>query len=430
MKINAETNKSLLHNACLTAWIKSIQNGNLQKAIEIDFYHYDSLVKPNEDKYYWDKWQLDTHNFRNELTEQCKIQIPSEKKIPLTRRFLIVHHNFSGLAHETQLARNLDYLRDKEKGIEFDVLYLFGPPIENYSIVEQIYNLKKSNIHFLNSKSYIDAAGKLDTFVNNNEYASIVYPSVFFTAFWMSLFVRHENQKFLVLKYFPIQSGRINEWACIRRTEDAYLKVKNQCFTQLSLLDLNVSKFIIKEPVQYPKNLTFGSISRKEKTTDTTYKKFVKDKLHGHPDLYYLYTERIDENSSSTRQERHGYKAVNLGWVNPEKAIGEFSIYLEPFPWGGGEMSFLAINSGIPYLTLDTPENRSVGLYLTLELIARPRNQILKASFCKSLDNLSSTFDELVTNKDFRESIGIEWKKAASTYQPINPNNWLTFVAK
>lgn len=430
MKINEDVNKSSLHKACLNAWVNSIQTGNLQKAVEIDFYHYESLVKPNEDKHYWDKWQLDTYNFRVELTEQFKTQIPIEKKTPHTERFLIVHHNFSGLAHETQLARNLDYLRNRHKPIDFDVLYLFGSPIENYTVIERIYNIKKTNIHFIESKSYIDAAEKLDAFVLKNGYSSIIYPSIFFMAFWMSLFVRHENQKFLVLKYFPMQSGRIKEWACIRRTEEAYLYEKDQRFTQLSLLDLNVARFINKEPFRHTQNLTFGSISRKEKTTDYSYERFVSDKLRIHPELYYLYTERIEGKSSSAGQTGRDPKAVNLGWVNPEKAIGEFSIYLEPFPWGGGEMSFLAVNSGIPYLTLDTPENRSVGLYLTLELIAKPRHQILKASFCKSLDHLSSTFDELVSNKDFRESIGIEWKKAASIYQPINPTNWLTFVAK
>lgn len=428
MNSDSIESKNALHEACLNAWVSSIHAGNFQKAVEIDFHHYAKLVKPSEDKNFWDRWQRETYSYRLKLSEHFIKKFPSLKNSTSNSKLLIVHHNFSGLAHETQLARNLSYLKNMKKGVDFDVLYLFGEPLKDFHIIENIYGLKKSNIHFLNAKSYVDAAEKLNTFTNSSAYTAILYPSIFFMAFWMSIFVRHPNQKFLTLKYFPLQAGRIKNWACIRRTETPNLTVQDQNFIQLSLLDLNVAGLAPEHLVRSP--ITFGSISRREKTTDLTYNKFVSEKLHLHSDLIYLYTDKDENSLLEQEQIKNNPKTLNLGWVDPAKGIGEFSIYLEPFPWGGGEMSFLAINSGIPYLTLDTPENRSVGIYLTLELISKSGSEILNASFSESLEKLSSTFDELVTNKDFRESLGVEWKNAASKYEPINPSMWHDFLTQ
>jgi len=420
--------KDTIHQECLEKWEFFINSGQFQKAIEIDLYHYSFLVKPNEDKEYWDKWQIDTLNLRQKICAHFTEKRPDYTINKVKNKFLIIHHNFSGLAHETQLSRNINYIKKIEGNIEFDVVYLFGPEDRNLEAAEKIYGINKSCIYFLNAKSYVEAGALLDIFSKNNEYKTLIYPSIFFMAYWISIFVRHPNQKFLTLKYFPLQTGRIKEWACIRRTEDFFIEIKNNKFTQLSLLDLNVEKTTLKHNERSSKSLTFGSISRKEKTTDNEYNKFIESKINNYSNLSYLYTERGNDKSSIPAKLQRNLRVKNLGWVNPAEAIGKFSIYLEPFPWGGGDMSFLAVSNGNPYLTLDTEENRTVGLYSTLELISRGGGDILKYSFCSSIENLSEVFDKLITDNDFRSTMGIEWKKAAANYDPINPIQWKNFL--
>jgi hypothetical protein len=173
---------------------------------------------------------------------------------------------------------------------------------------------------------------------------------------------------------------------------------------------------------------TFGSISRIEKMTDPTYQSFVFKLLGEFHDLSYLYTGHIEgRDLLDPRITRHP-RAKFLGWVVPEDVITHYSVYLESFPWGGGDMSLLAAQNGVPYLILDTPENRRVGIYALMRYIAtRSGHSVLDKCFCSDLEGLRTTFSELHADADLRRHMGHAWAEAVSTYQPPDIDAWARF---
>ena len=52
--------KDAAHAYLLSQWMEALAHGNVQRAIEIEFQHYNQLVKPGEDASLWNKWQADT----------------------------------------------------------------------------------------------------------------------------------------------------------------------------------------------------------------------------------------------------------------------------------------------------------------------------------------------------------------------------------
>jgi hypothetical protein len=430
-KINV-ADKPSLHRHLLVHWELAIANGDFEKAIVLDSFHYNKLVKRDEDVVYWDKWQSDTLACRNKLSalfDKINPQRPSFTNPE--EKFLIVFHNFSGLAHETQLARNLSYLRTHVQPLNFEVVYLFG---EEAGLREQacrIYDLTSELIHFLSADSYETAGHKLDILARSQGYHSILYPSIFWMAYWMSLFVSHPNQKFLQMKYYPLHAGRIKSWAGGQRNDNEFYEILGYSFRQLATLDLRLSRTVFQSaPQNVDANMVaIGSISRPEKITNLEYNYFVKSILDKHPDYRYLYTGRVESLSVLPKFILDHPQAIGLGWVAPLEAINKFDVYLEPFPWGGGDMTFLALESGRAYLTLQTPENLRFGICPFVKIIANNRNEILQFSFCSSLEQLEDRLLKLAENADLRRFLGEAWRAAVQNYQPRNVESWIDFLS-
>ena len=421
------------HNEILSDWKSSILCGDINTAVILDFKHYNELVKSNEDQFLWDKWQIDTFEYRVNLQLKFEKFLISKKRNLESKRFLIVHHNYSGLANETQLVRNLEFIKKIKPNFEFEVAYLFGGNLKQQEAAIKLYNIPINSIYFLQSKNYVDAGNKLNWIVNNKSFASIVYPSIFPVAFWMSLYVNHDNQKFLQMKYFPKQVGRISEWGCGRKNHDNILIYNNDNFTQLSLL--NPKLINLKESFNPDLNLIkrinkihFGSISRPEKISNASYNDFIINLLENNTDISYLYTGREENCQLIPSQVRQHSRSFCLGWVVPEKVINDFDIYLEPFPWGGGDMTFLALQTGRPYLILDTPQNRIVGIYGFINYLALNQTGILQYSFCDNLKTLNSRFSQIVNDKDMAQELGSAWAAVIKSYQPNDIDSWIKFL--
>jgi hypothetical protein len=265
--------KQSLHQRLLDQWRAAIADGDFEKAVRLDNFHYNNLVKLNEDVGYWDKWQLDTLELRHKLSALFSTISPSRIAPPHPEKKLaIVFHNFSGLAHEAQLARNLSYLRKNGYRLDFDIVYLFGDVPGSRQKAQNIYGVKPEAIHFLLASSYENAGQKLDLLVQRQNYQSILYPSTFWMAYWMSLFVSHGNQKFLQMKYYPMHAGRICSWAGGQRDEASYYEIRGCKFEQLPILDLKLSGEIIDDhvPSKFSSKISLGSISRPEKIAKKT----------------------------------------------------------------------------------------------------------------------------------------------------------------
>lgn len=434
MNIKQElSDKTTLHRDLLAQWEAAIAEGDLEKAVRLDSIHYEKLVKRYEDVTYWDNWQSDTLASRNKLSIQFdKISPLRPKSHNLENKFAIVFHNFSGLAHETQLARNLSYLRKMVQPLNFEVIYLFGDDLGNSELASKIYDIKPEAIHFLSAGWYVEAGQKLDFLVQRHKYHSILYPTVFWMAYWMSLFVSHSNQKFLQMKYYPLHAGRIKYWAGGQRNEVNFYQIRNCQFEQLPILDLKLSVELLENKTQetLPEKITIGSISRPEKIANNEYNMFIFSLVNQHADWLYLYTGKPESLSILPEYIRNHPRAQPLGWVDPLRVIHQFSIYLEPFPWGGGEMTLLALGSGRPYLTLETEESMRFGICPFIKIIANQQDEILQFSFCSSLEELKDRLVKLAADADLRLRLGEAWKKAVASYQPKGIERWIDFLLR
>jgi hypothetical protein len=421
------------HLHYLSSWRTALEQGDLHTAVDLEHQHYNHLVKPTEDAYFWDLWQQDTLSMRHDITREINKQTPLKTSSASNGRFLLVFHNYSGLAHESQLARNLNFLREQGEALDFEIAYLFGGLLEHHELSAGLYGLPRSAIHFLGAKSYPDAGDRLEQLTNQREYATLIYPSTFFMAYWMSILVSHSNQKFLQMKYFPLHAGRFSAWGCGRKDQGSHFTVQACSFQQLGVLKPSIDSGL---KAKRPKNLkrvgqtklNFGSISRPEKVGDAHYNQFVLSSLEQHPELNYLYAGRENTLQAIPAPVRQHPRSQTLGWVQPEVAIAEFDIYLESFPWGGGDMSLLALASGLPYLILDTPQNRTIGIFQFLEVIAAERDPVLQWSFCDSITTLSSRLEALLKDADMRYELGQAWASAVNNYTPNDSKAWLSFL--
>lgn len=417
-------NKEALHCFALDNWKAAIEKADFQRAIGFDQLHYNELVKKFEDVKYWDRWQKDTLEIRQELTRHFeKVKPSAQVQIKRGNPVLIVHHNFSGLAHETQLARNIEWLRTHAEEVSFEIVYLFGNK-EGHSQACSIYGISPDKVHYLQATTYQEAAERLTQISDTKKANGIIYPTTFYMAFWMSLFVQHPNQKFVQMKYYPLHAGRIRHWAGGYRCKGRFYRINGCDFEQLPILNLQVSKSALLTSNCEQKEINIGSISRPEKICDADYNRLILKILDSHPEFNYLYTGRLDAISLLPQSILRHPRAKPLGWVDPIKAISQFSIYLEPFPWGGGEMTLLALDAAIPYLTLETAENTQFGIFGFLRCVAEGGDPILQTSFSRSPKQLLHQIHRLGKSRELRRDLGNAWQKTIRAYVPPDINGW------
>jgi hypothetical protein len=422
--------KSDLHQKILAEWLVSVEAGEFEHAIQLDFYHYAHLVKVTEDISYWDRWQKDTYSARVVLSNRIVEVIPDRPIAAIDKadKFAIVNHNYSGLAHEVQLSRNIQFLRQQGRHLNFDVIYLFDSFPDALQRAARLYGVRESNVIFLSAANYKTAAERLDFTVRRENYRTLIYPSIFIMAFWMSLFNSHPRQKFLQMKYYPWQTGRIAQWAGGRRAAGEYYSIHGFNFLQLETLDLEADYAL--DGVQIspaPEGVTFGSISRPEKIADLDYNHFIESILVECPELTYLYAGRQEGINVIPEAVRRMPNAAHIGWVEPAVAIKNFAIYLEPFPWGGGEMSFLALKAGVPYLSLGTEENIRFGMFDFLRIIASSGIEILQYSFCSTREELRQKLLQLADDPALRQQLGDAWRAHIASWRPSDTERWYEF---
>jgi hypothetical protein len=421
-----------LHKKILSEWQVAVADGNFERAIMLDAYHYNELVKKNEDVKFWDLWQAETLYARKKLLHLIVKKEGKKNQKIKPKRVAIIYHNYSGLAHEEQLARNLIYYKKNIEKIECHIVYLFGP--RNIGKVKTLFEVQDNCVHFLEAESYENASNKLNHLVNYIGFSNIIYPSIFYLAYWMSIFLDHDNQKFLQMKYYPLCAGRIKGWAGGQRNANRFYKIKECEFLQLPILDIQVNDYS-NGGLNYKTennliNKNFGSISRSEKISNIEYNNFILKILKKLKNWNYLYAGKPETIQLIPLEVRNHEKAKFIGWVEPIDVINEYTIYLEPFPWGGGDMTLLALQHGCPYLTLETDENNTFGILPFLKIIAKNGNEIMNFSFCKNKSELEERIILLANDDELREKLGIAWQQAIVEYKPTMINNWTEFLIK
>lgn len=422
-----------LYQKFFSIWCRMIDNGMYEEAARIDMMQYNEQIRKNESLSVWTRWQNDTADKRKFLV--CIADQINPITGPISEgsvNVALVYHNFSGLAHETQLARNIEFLRQHGAVVNIHVVYAFGEAsTDKVEKAASIHNVPESNIHFMCCGGYTDVGISLGYLDVSMKFKTIIYPSEYYLAYWASLTLAHSNQKFLSLKYYPLQIGRFSDYAGLRGDKSIYGIVNGQSWRQLSILDIfskfNFNDFDYWGAHQNPRY--FGSISRIEKACDNNYLNFVHKILCRHEAMEYLYFGAESSLYLIDDKIRMHPRAKFLGWANPDSAVKALSIYIETFPWGGGEMSLLAIKAGIPYLCLATDENKMIGMCRFLMSIAgNDPSGVASEIFCNSESELNEKFDKMIASKNYRESLRQAWLNIINNYCPIDIESWKEFM--
>ena len=416
-------------------WTDAVNKENFELAANLDALFYQEFVRKNESLAMWDKWQKITFDRRKKITNFFKKINPSisHSKNSETKNVAVIYDQFSGLAHETQFARSLKFLK-KNSDIKFNlfIVYAFGP--ENHIAAHNVHDVELNNIFFLKSESTMDVGRNLAEISKFYGFDVIIYGSTFELAFWSSLTCNHINQKYLIMKYYPNICGRFSSFAGGREDNNNSIIKNNFEYLQLSILDLDLN---LRNDTSYPEKhrvaKNFGSISRIQKTISPSYQEFVLRILACNDSLNYIYTGNANELDLIDSRILNHKRSNFLGWIDPLYAIDEFSIYVDPFPWGGGEMTLLALANGIPYLTLSTYENKAIGIYRFLKylLLTQANNHnfdILNTIFCSSISDLEHKLNSLCNSFSDRVELGINWQVVLENYRPHDLKSWQEFL--
>jgi hypothetical protein len=414
-------------------WNKAVSAQNYHAAYSIDLAYYFKYVKSEESLENWKLWQGCTFQRRKSLTSSLPNLIEhTVGQGDGIDRIAVYLPNFSGLAHEEVIASSIRYLRHHNYipgTVEVHVVFAFGSGALHKPIAVDFYTGSAASIHFLDAQDISEASRSFNILESRYRFRSVIYPSIFFFAFWSSLQVSHPNQKFIVGKYYPLQTGRLTAFAGGRVDEKMERLVNDEKWIQLSFLSMAVKGVKSSKNAEFHDQArTFGSISRVEKTQDSCYTEFILEMLSECPEVMYLYTAGTRDYNKVPAAIRNNPRSLDLGWVDPPKAITSFTVYLEPFPFGGGLMSYLAVRSGLPYLVLVSDQMLEMGISNQLSVIANEsQSDILRLSFCFDTDALKDRLKLLISDIGLRRKLGDDWSKAVANYVPGDLGVWKSF---
>ena len=345
---------------CILAFLSSVRNRDYNKAIAQELSFYNTFVKASENLTHWFYWLATTQDTKRELDEnfaQARGAQPTEFS-PKTGRYdiCIVFHNFSGLAHEQVMSRVVERLVIEGVNLKVLVVYIFGGKSSLIS-ARRVWAPSQVHFAFLEAQSYTEGFKRLGMLLRHHQADSVVYPSIYFLAYWGSNFLAHHNQKFVTMKYPPPQLGNL-------RIFGGGLPPPPYFETVDYWVMLHAAPFPVRKRARIHEDgfVRFGSISRVEKQLAPGYSEFILDILEDNPNLRYLHTGRESDLPLFPEWMKKHPRVDFLGWVEPADSIDFFDIYLETFPWGGGDMSYLAISRKIPYLALETFESKFLGV--------------------------------------------------------------------
>jgi hypothetical protein len=410
---------------CVEIFRKLVSTGNFNEAIELERFYYATYVKPTESISNWQFWDEKVYEIKKNVSDFGKKQSKiTRKTINVNKNTIfIIYHNYSGLAHEQQILRPLQELSEAGKNYEIIIVYLFGDETVR-KIAEKFWEKINVKIYFSQSSKYTEAFYEIEKLIKKYSPKTIIYPSIYFLASWAASLIDHNDQRFIVLKYLPKIVGNFSSWAGGLGKINHANELSNLKFFELPVRF--IKNKIKKTNIENKEEIIFGSISRVEKINNEEYWKFIFKILKQNTRYKYVITCKENEYEKLDVKIKNNKQIYNLGWVEPSEVIGTFDLYIESFPWGGGDMSFLAISAGIPYVIMDTLEMNKVGPIDTIREIIKS-DEKLKPYIAKDKENYYTIILELLNSKTLREDASKRWGEASKLYNSKGLDRWESF---
>jgi len=329
---------------CKTFFKKCFENSFYDQAYEIDVYVMEKLVKQSDSEALWREWQSSTYDIRKLIVAATKLKsgkIPTKDKKPT---FLI--YCPSGLAHEIQLRSIINTLPDKKARI----IYAFNSPIKNTADFYAGLNIDFLYLQCDPAKPATSIEDKLSQLEKLTGPLHITIITTYVLAFWASVSNTNHSYGFFAMRFIPYQVGSISRWLTggVGNTSDIYGQ------PWMIVTRPWVKEFEVTKHVKPQSKVRIGSISRESKIDSPGYLSIICNLLEVFPEAEFALTGRTIRQSTLNTFRKRGLESrvMHLGWIEPSQGMSQIDLYLEPFPFGGGEMLYQAIANRIPFVYL------------------------------------------------------------------------------
>lgn len=390
-------------DAGIAQFIDAVKKNNYDLAISSELSFYNSFVKAGESLSNWFYWLSETHQTKKMLDGRFK-DMRNTLSLSISAQnssfdVCIIFHNYSGLAHEQVMARVIRYLTSHIPDLKVLIVYIFGASSAT-SLARKTWLAPNVSFAFLEARTYTEAFETLGFLLRKQNPKNIIYPSLWFLAYWCSNFLDHSSQKFIVMKYPPPELGNLSAFAA-----GIHVPPYFELCEKWRRLPPAPHPSRKRRKVTDDNFVNIGSISRVEKQLSPEYSDFIFNALEENLSLRYLYTARESELGLLPQWLKTHPRTKFLGWVDPTDAIDFFDIYLETFPWGGGDMSYLAISRKIPYIALETFESKFLGVVSHVQHKFRLSGDS-QSGVENNLEDLNKLINELTISPELRSQLG------------------------
>lgn len=350
------TTEQIIHIInCSKKFSLAVQKTDYDSAFKIDYYIVQDYIKKNEatSESLFRLWNCLTIDIRNNLIADRVLEVKTQKGDSGTNFFVI--HNYSGLAHEVVLRNYLSNCTGN-----YSIIYPFGKPTTNARL---FYGNRVDKIYFLECDQALPVSSlfnQIKSFAAYCEINSLIFITNFYLCFWSSIFKRNYSHKFISMKYNPLQFEGIDCWVSGGCLNKNLTTINGDSWNTLfrPLVQRN------KKVIENVDLVRLGSISRPEKINNVNYLHAIKEILLTTPNTIFLWFGRQQDDfvvNFFNQYELSG-RCIFRGWVDPDLALSEIDIYVEPFPFGGGEMLHNAMEIGLPFVVLDNQLNTQTGI--------------------------------------------------------------------
>jgi hypothetical protein len=392
-------------------------SADLNKAYDIDLYVMEHLVKQNDSEELWEEWQILTRPIRIQLitAKQNKNIIINNENIP---NFLI--YNYSGLSHEIQVR----YLIEKFPNKKARIIYAVGSPSQKEKVFYANLNITFIHLQCNTNRMHESLDIKLVQLEKAIGSSLITIVTNYVLAFWSSISKANHSYCFYAMRFIPFHISSISKWVTGGSKNNIILNDQEWQTVSRPWIK-SIDKFINKNKSN---TLKIGSISREGKIDNPQYLSIICNLLKIFPNLEFVLSGRSVRESTINYFKKFNLlnRVIQMGWVEPREGLSAIDFYIEPFPFGGGEMLYQAIANRIPFIYMT---NSCSNLFITDAYLKSIFNE--KAISMHRANNYSEYFNKsiyIIENFLYYNNSNYWERFEYSKLEPLNDNAFELFT--